>query len=49
MSTLEDPLAAGATCAKCGMGVHERPDGRVACDGCDSTTEECSCQPQQPI
>ncbi len=43
---LEDPLAQGATCEKCGMTVHERPDGRIGCDGCGGTTEECTCQPK---
>ena len=35
-----------ATCAKCGMGVHTNDEGRVVCDGCDNTTEACSCEPQ---
>ncbi len=47
MSTMESPLAQGATCAHCGTTVHEREDGRIACDGCGNTTEDCHCQPQQ--
>ncbi|MCA1675858.1 MAG: hypothetical protein LC799_28025 [Actinobacteria bacterium] len=45
MSTTSGAPIAASTCAKCGMGVHEDEEGRIACDGCGETTEACKCQP----
>lgn len=33
----------GSVCEKCGGGVHNNEQGRVACDGCDEPTPECEC------
>lgn len=35
----------GSVCERCGMGLHNDEQGRVACDGCDMPTSECHCPP----
>ncbi|MDQ3896487.1 MAG: hypothetical protein M3326_04395 [Actinomycetota bacterium] len=35
-----------ATCALCGKGVHiDNHEGRVACNGCNMATDNCTCAP----
>jgi len=46
-SKLSDIIARG-TCALCGKGVHiDNHEGRVACNGCNMATDNCTCPPQQ--
>jgi hypothetical protein len=45
MTNLDDILRRGS-CALCGRGVHlDDKEGRVACDGCDIPTDNCTCTP----
>ncbi len=41
-----DASVGQSRCAHCGMGVHLDEEGRVVCDGCNNTTEACTCSPQ---
>ncbi|MGH9277617.1 MAG: hypothetical protein ACRD12_05860 [Acidimicrobiales bacterium] len=45
MTTSDLPMDTGV-CEKCGSGVHFNEEGRVACDGCDRTTDSCACGDQ---
>jgi len=37
-------LLSQGVCALCGKGVHiDDHEGRVACDGCNMATDNCSC------
>lgn len=45
MAKLSDIISQG-TCALCGNGVHiDNHEGRVACNGCNMATDNCTCQP----
>lgn len=45
MTNLDDILRRGS-CALCGRTVHlDDKEGRVACDGCDIPTDNCTCTP----
>ncbi|MGI9032778.1 MAG: hypothetical protein ACR2HY_03655 [Acidimicrobiales bacterium] len=37
-------LLGQSSCALCGKGVHiDNHEGRVACDGCNMATDNCTC------
>jgi hypothetical protein len=40
-----DEILTQASCAMCGKGVHidDGHEGRVACDGCNLATDNCTC------
>ena len=39
-------IVSRATCALCGKGVHiDNHEGRVACNGCNMATDNCTCAP----
>jgi len=43
MTRIRD-LLSQSTCALCGKGVHiDNHEGRVACDGCNMATDNCTC------
>ncbi|MBA3267293.1 MAG: hypothetical protein H0T70_03410 [Acidimicrobiia bacterium] len=43
MTTLSE-LLSRSVCALCGKGVHiDNHEGRVACDGCNMATDNCTC------
>jgi uncharacterized membrane protein len=43
-----DEILANSTCALCGDSVHMNDEGRIACDGCNVATEECTCAGERP-
>jgi ribosomal protein S27AE len=41
-----DEIVSRGTCALCGKGVHiDNHEGRVACNGCNMATDNCTCPP----
>jgi ribosomal protein S27AE len=47
MTKLSDIISRG-TCALCGKGVHiDNHEGRVACNGCNMATDNCTCPPER--
>lgn len=39
-------IVSKGTCALCGKGVHiDSHEGRVACNGCNMATDNCTCAP----
>ena len=45
MTKINEIVSRG-TCALCGKGVHiDNHEGRVACDGCNMATDNCTCAP----
>ena len=41
-----DEIVNRGTCALCGKGVHiDNHEGRVACNGCNMATDNCTCAP----
>jgi len=39
-------IVSKGTCALCGKGVHiDTHEGRVACNGCNMATDNCTCAP----
>jgi hypothetical protein len=46
MTKLDEIIARGQ-CALCGKGVHiDSHEGRVACNGCNMATDNCTCPPR---
>ena len=46
MTTRIEELVRQGSCALCGNGVHiDSHEGRVACNGCNMATDNCTCEP----
>ena len=48
MGTKLSDIIARGRCALCGKGVHiDNHEGRVACNGCNMATDNCTCPPER--